>query len=68
MSMVFIRKKNPKERCLIGTGHINIIRMNVDNMEEAVELLTAHGFRRAQQFNGPSGLSWLTMAGSACKT
>jgi pentose-5-phosphate-3-epimerase len=25
-----------------------IIRMNVDNMEEAIELLTAHGFRRAR--------------------
>jgi hypothetical protein len=28
-----------------------LIRMNVDNMEEAVELLTAHGFRRSQLFN-----------------
>jgi hypothetical protein len=25
--------------------------MNVDNMEEAVEMLTAHGFRRAQKFD-----------------
>jgi hypothetical protein len=28
-----------------------LIRMNVDNMEEAVELLTAHGFRRVQEFD-----------------
>ena len=27
-----------------------LIRMNVDNMEEAVELLMAHGFRRAPEF------------------
>ena len=27
-----------------------LIRMNVDNIEEAIEMLTAHGFRRAEQF------------------
>jgi len=26
-----------------------VIRMNVDNMEEAVELLTAHGFKMARE-------------------
>ncbi len=25
--------------------------MNVDNMEEAIELLMAHGFKRAPEFN-----------------
>lgn len=29
-----------------GDGEWTMIRMNVDNIEEAVELLTAHGFRR----------------------
>ena len=30
---------------------LTLIRMNVDNMEEAVEMLTAHGFKRSQKFN-----------------
>ena len=28
-----------------------LIRMNVDDMEEAVEMLTAHGFKRVQEFD-----------------
>ena len=39
----------------IGTGDFPqdrmLIRMNVDNMEEAVEILMAHGFKRAPEFS-----------------
>ena len=31
-----------------GSGEWTMIRMNVDNFDEALEFLTAHGFRRAR--------------------
>ncbi len=31
-----------------GTGEWMMIRMNVDNLEEAIELLEAHGFHKAR--------------------
>ena len=50
-----VRMKNAEGFCVdIGTGDFPqdrmLIRMNVDNMEEAVELLMAHGFKRAPEF------------------
>jgi len=32
-----------------------LIRMNVDNLEEAVALLTAHGFKRSEMFSETAG-------------
>ena len=51
-----VRLKNADGFCVdVATGEFPqdrmLIRMNVDNMEEAVELLTAHGFKRAPEFD-----------------
>ena len=51
-----VRMKNADGFCVdVATGEFpqdrTLIRMNVDNMEEAVELLTAHGFKRPPKFD-----------------